>query len=661
MNKGLIAAVMLAAGTFAMKADFPLLSSFVSPGHAIEVQHGDLNKKALATACYGVNVTKSGSLLATTFTVEGFYNGNFDVEFNYLLGKSSPKEGPFAARETKPDGSAGDYAGKYLSIERGIAVNTKIGALYFAIPDTLGLKNTLNTMLTLSSACDANNYGGYDLKFKTVTIEGSTLETLYEVFKSYGDNGVIGSDVLSYILESSDVTIGAFKLTIANEDGSASSTVNMEGYDLSTYTPNASVTDKYYLSNTASISTSTADRAYDGMMQVNDDGTFSLINFSNRGFAIASATEDDAPVVSLSGVNGAIDWSNNTFTLEDKQQLYLDLTYYNSLTLSLLGDGVINKGVLYAAKSGLFGVLSTDTSNPQVSGTATYDDVQSSHSGTNLWAKSVAGGDLSTTASGTVNLEIPTYCAKWDKAIVSLSNGIESHTNFIASTLWSVPSVTRDITHDVSFSALYPATLEYDNAAATLKLSGAVADENESGMVDHYEVYLHHKSVTHVANSVLGLLVNTSDYSSEYGLTNSIKAADTDENGAFFGEVALADVPNNNSKPLFGSKSDIDPENDEFTLYVRAVYADESLSPTFHALTTVKTTVEKIETGVAGAKDYVKVAGGKGCIEVYGVETLSVYDLSGTALYSGAGTNLPLPMGVYVVKADDVLYKVVVR
>ncbi len=650
---------MIAAGTLAMRADYPLLSNFVSTGHAIEIQHGDLNKKALQTACYGVNVSKSSSILATTFTVEGFYNGNFDVDFSYLVGKSSPKEGPFAARETKPDGTTGDYAGKYLTIERGIAVNTKLGAYYFSIPDTLGLKTTLNTMLNLSTSCDANNYGGYDLKFKTVTIEGSTLNTLYEVFQKYGDSGIIDSDVLSYILESSDVTLGAFKLTIANEDGSGATTVNMEGYDLSTYASNATVTDKYYLSNTATSSTKTAARAYDGLMQLSEDGSFSLINFSNRGFAIASYTEDDAPAVSLSGVNGTIDWSKSTFTLENKQQLYLDLTYYNSLTSSILGSSVINKGVLYAAKSGLLGVLSVNTSSPQVSGIVSYGDEQISHSGSNLWSKNVSGGDLTTTASGTVNLEIPTYCAKWDSSIVSLS-GIETHTNFVASTVWSAPGVEHDATHEVAFSTQDPVSLVYDSDAATLTLKGGVEAEGSYPVVDHYEVYLHHKSVTRVAYTLLGNTVNTSDYSAETGLTNSLKVADTDETGIFHGEVAIADVPNNNSKPLFGNKSDIDAANDDFTLYIKTVYADENLAPTFHALTTVKASEKSTGVNSVDIED-VKVFGGKGCVTVSGVEMMNIYDMAGHEVYSGKGGNVHLSAGLYIVKADNAVYKVVVR
>lgn len=659
MKKGLLFFAMIAAGSLAANADFPSLSTFVSSGHAIEIQHGDLNKKALQTACHGVDLSKPSSALATSFTVEGFYNGNFDVDFNYLLGKSSPKTGPFAARETKPDGSSGDYVGKYLSIERGIAVNTQLGAIYFAIPDTLGLKTTLNAMLNLSTSCDANSYGGYDLKFKTVTIEGSTLETLYEVFQKYGDSGAIDSNILSYVLESSDVTLGAFKLTIANEDGSSATTINMEGYDISTYASNATITDKYYLSNTATSSSKTAERAYNGLMQLAEDGSFSLINFSNTGYAIASSIDDNTPSVSLSGIHGNIDWNNNTFTLDNTQQIYLDLTYYNSLTSSLLGSSVINKGLLYAAKSSLLGVLSANTSSPQISGKVSYGDEVFTHSGSNLWSKEVSGGDLSTTASGIVYLEIPTYCAKWDTSIISLS-GIETHTNFVTATTWTAPAIDRDVTSQAKFSSDTPVVFEYDKDDDSLSLRGAVDSDNANIPVDHYEIYLHHKEVTRVANSLLGNIVNTSDYSAETGLTNVIKIADTDVEGAFTGSVFVTDVPNNNSKPLFGTKKDINPTDDTFSIYIKTVYADDALAPSYHALTSVRT-VQRV-TGVNSVDTQaLSVVGGKNRVEVIGADYMQIYDMTGNTIYQGKAGNYPLSSGFYIVKADNHTFKVVVR
>lgn len=56
---------------------------FIGEGHAIEVCQADLNKRALHEHCYGVNLSKTGT---TTGKIEGFYNGNFDVTFTYLLG-----------------------------------------------------------------------------------------------------------------------------------------------------------------------------------------------------------------------------------------------------------------------------------------------------------------------------------------------------------------------------------------------------------------------------------------------------------------------------------------------------------------------------------------------------------------------------------------------
>lgn len=140
---------------------------FIGEGHAIEVCQADLNKRALHEHCYGVNLSKTGT---TTGKIEGFYNGNFDVTFTYLLGNGTLQEGPFEARATKPDGSAGEYQGKFLTIKRVLGVNTKLGAFYFNIPDTLGLKESLNALLNVSTDFDANNAGGYDYSIRSTIL-----------------------------------------------------------------------------------------------------------------------------------------------------------------------------------------------------------------------------------------------------------------------------------------------------------------------------------------------------------------------------------------------------------------------------------------------------------------------------------------------------------
>lgn len=67
-----------------------------------------------------------------------------------------------------------DYAGKYLRVKRVLGINTAIGAVYFDIPDTLGLRQGLEALMTLSTECEANACGGYDCTLKGIKVEGGT-------------------------------------------------------------------------------------------------------------------------------------------------------------------------------------------------------------------------------------------------------------------------------------------------------------------------------------------------------------------------------------------------------------------------------------------------------------------------------------------------------
>lgn len=77
-----------------------------------------------------------------------------------------------------------DYAGKYLRVKRVLGINTAIGAVYFDIPDTLGLRQGLEALMTLSTECEANACGGYDCTLKGIKVEGELASQIISIIGS---------------------------------------------------------------------------------------------------------------------------------------------------------------------------------------------------------------------------------------------------------------------------------------------------------------------------------------------------------------------------------------------------------------------------------------------------------------------------------------------
>ena len=76
---------------------------------AMEVFRSGGMKGSLYENGYGVKLVKASGLLPTSMTVEGFYNGNFDLPIKYAAVMTM--EPTLTAREVKPDGTPAEYAG----------------------------------------------------------------------------------------------------------------------------------------------------------------------------------------------------------------------------------------------------------------------------------------------------------------------------------------------------------------------------------------------------------------------------------------------------------------------------------------------------------------------------------------------------------------------
>lgn len=153
----------------------------------------------------------------------------------------------------RPDGTPADYAGKYLTVKRVLRINTKLGAFYFNIPDTLGLKQTLEGLMTLSTSYESNRFGGHDYTFNAVAVSGETAQTILSIITKLipsdgsGLNPEIMQQLIDALTDDANISIGAIQLLVADDTNGTNTTkiATMEIYTVTTYAANATATDNY--------------------------------------------------------------------------------------------------------------------------------------------------------------------------------------------------------------------------------------------------------------------------------------------------------------------------------------------------------------------------------------------------------------------------------
>lgn len=655
---------------------------FIGEGHAIEVCQADLNKRALHEHCYGVNLSKTGT---TTGKIEGFYNGNFDVTFTYLLGNGTLQEGPFEARATKPDGSAGEYQGKFLTIKRVLGVNTKLGAFYFNIPDTLGLKESLNALLNVSTDFDANNAGGYDYSIRSTILSAELAAKVYEIISSLvqADGNAITKAIIEAIAKDAEFSIGAVQLNIADDAAGTNlrKLAILEEYTLSTYVSNAMANDVYDVANTS------MQRSYPVNMTLDAaNKSFKIINFANAGYGISSSIKEfteettdtagnvtvntyKAPVTELSPLRGTYNLEDGTFEIENYQQIGINLSLYNSFT-GLLGDlTIVPYNICAAKKYPLIGWVAVGSQRDRVvKGTIEGTPGQAYHSGANKWHPSVTGGELQTKRSDKLTFNFNPFTTVANKKGIGVV-----HTPFIDDTKITIDGEEEDVTHDVTIidhSDIADQEHAHKGIAAVddnnFYVYGAILPSQRSlENVDHYEVYVHHTKVDKISNPVLGLGGN---YDAENGVKKANKVGElaapaAGESTNFVIPVKTSDITNNNTKPLFGSQKAINPKQDAFAVYVKTVYKPESgLEPSFHALNNMTNT--NVSVGVDGIltdKQEVEIQGGNGVITVSTGLAVEIFNMNGQKVYGGNGGVIAMPAGLYIVKSGNKVAKIMVR
>lgn len=662
MNKVILLGVScaLAAPQFVSAVEVsPTLDNLIGENtRAVEIIGGDGNKAGLAVSSGGLVISPATGILDTKMHVLGFYNGNFDVDFTYTgglnnVGVFSVNQGVYQARDVKPDGTPGDYVGKQMTLSLSLKAATKLGDMYFNVTDNEVLKGILSAVALGSASRTPNNYGGWDLTHSVgAPIPKDLTQAIIDAIK--GDSQVTDA-VISAMIENVDFSFGALMLNISDpvteeniETAAAKTVINLDNYTISTYESNADVIDRYNRKN---------DRAYRAMVEMDPvvGGRFSILNFSNTGYTLkkdivttestdettGEVTSVTTPVINRGLVTGTIDFDKGVFTLDEKQTLYTDLTLYNKLT-SGFGDKVIIDGNLYAATTGFLGVQ-PNYLKPVVGGTVEIVPERYVHgSGTNNWHKNVAGGEFERTVQGSTVLNFTTpYLAHY----------LLVNSPMVENTRISFP-YESSCTHDVSILWGLVALSKEGNLHVGVNILPA---EEHADNVEGYDIVLRHGNVDKIVSSGLfgknyhaetgindGLVLDSPSYvSNPYMAAPASDDASEDNIIPFRFVIPVADLPNNNTKPLFGSKKDI-AAGDDINVYVRTRYNDGS-APTFHALTAAQIQGDAV-TGI-------------GSIEVGETDAHAVYyNLNGVEM-----SRSELTPGVYLCRRGNEVTKVVIK
>lgn len=220
-----------------------------------------------------------------------------------------------------------------------------------------------------------------------------------------------------------------------------------------------------------------------------------------------------------------------------------------------------------------------------------------------------------------------------------------------------IPNGTQDVTHS--------ATLEIGNGSddfvytyfkkgnewkKELKLNATITNRTNSQYVDSYDLYVVPQNVGSVDTW------STSDHHATKGhaqgvcIAQGIKGAVSRSSD---GDVPVAVHLTGDAVPALNATGNN-------TLYLKANYTPESgLAPTFHSLISspITTGVETVDMGDENVKVIVK--GNE--LAVSGAQHVEIYTLSGTEVYAGGEGVITVGTGIYVVKAGDVVKKVIVK
>lgn len=314
---------------------------------AMEVFRSGGMKGSLYENGYGVKLVKASGLLPTSMTVEGFYNGNFDLTVKYA--GVMTMEPTLTAREVKPDGTPAEYAGQEATITPCLVIKDLIYVPlpsnipvmgYYSNNDPTGFDNLHFDAVTMPNIAEtiAGMIGGNEALvalIKAAITSSMENETIKNLVGSLIDRIVGDGSDASYLKLLDDAKLNAFQLKIG------ATTVNFNGYELhtvgsgsgeTTVTVNDRILPVGTLNELGYAVKSDTDpaRQYRIAYRIGNDGKFEIYNFNNAGMALhtvpATVTKPDGTQVKgfenvLSPVTGEMNVNEGKFALDVRQQL----------------------------------------------------------------------------------------------------------------------------------------------------------------------------------------------------------------------------------------------------------------------------------------------------------------------------------------------------
>lgn len=405
------------------------------------------------------------------------------------------------------------------------------------------------------------------------------------------------------------------------------------GLDLYCFKPNAKATE--YMAAEKSDE-------YDVDVLFGADGNFRIRNWANLGLGYVN--DPDAGTVTImpdfEGTYNAEEW---TLTIPNEIcGIFLNYSeYIGAQTISgYSGDwtGPISSYYSYESPYAIRGVDGSDIYDAKdIFGTYTPLDMHHNDLVDNAW---VSNGGKVTTSYDNISLEFG-Y-----NQVVDL--GDVQQLAYADNTVIDQVALSQNYTLDAEVTIETQAYNEEDG----LTITGNVATVKNGKCVESYDLYI------------------------IPGYYTSIDEASADFNDLEKGNVNAVLLTAENSQALREGGADrsftvnlpaadviaMGAADGKMTVYAKANYKEGySLAPTFHSLMPLEefnTSVESVFDNGANAK----VVAGQGVINVLGYNgNVEVFNAQGVAIYSGAKKTINVAPGIYIIRAANTTFKVVVR
>lgn len=418
------------------------------------------------------------------------------------------------------------------------------------------------------------------------------------------------------------------------------------------------------------------NRLFQTNIKFTDDNNFEITNLANRGYAIKNKTVNDAVGIGsyADGWLGHVDWDNNKIYLNSQhgasditalQQILSDAVagtkvYPYTLTPVRNYDKFLYSDALNDPTDTRYEIYNitglVDDMGKEVEGTILEHDVAHHEDCQNYWEKD-AGGDLVTEEYMWFELE--------PFALVNQTKYYNGTSDWYYGPWFAQQyEFSYDVTHSVKLTIN---TWGKDDTNG-IYFEATVTDPVNHKHVDDYDIYIipkAHKSIATFSSNLCtthghekGLLLD--DSYDHYMKRQSEAVRKVNHKDKFISKL----IPAAEVKQLISDHGVTTSSDKDFSLYLRAKYSHDNLTQnSFHALTPATsaqqtTSVNDVCAGVSVGKVTVN-----GCdvtledTDGFGLIT----SMTGQVIYQGGDDTVTLVPGLYIIKANTTVQRVLVK